>query len=93
MQTTSHPQASYVRVWCASRTDVFAPEDLFHRLSVSIEERLALAHAVASYLGELRTEISSSNNADERRDLVTEAHLLNSVRCRLEVDELAIADR
>jgi hypothetical protein len=83
---SSTPSESiFVRVWYASQTDVFIPDDLTYQLSVSMEERLTLDHALASYLGDLRMEISGTDNAQMRRDLRTEERLLTSIRTRLDV--------
>lgn len=78
-------EAIFVRVWYASQTDVYVPDDLAYRLPLSMEERLALDHTLASYLGDLRMEISGTDNAQMRRDLRTEERLLTSIRTRLDL--------
>jgi hypothetical protein len=82
-EPTLHPGSVRMRVWYASSTDVFVPDGLVQRLSLSIDESCALEHALTSYLSDLRMEISGTDNAQMRRELRSEERLLNAIRVRL----------
>jgi hypothetical protein len=73
-----------LRIWYASCTEVVAPVDASRRLALSHQESSLLNRVLGTYLGDLRMEISGTDNPQMRRDLREEESLLRSVRSRLD---------
>lgn len=73
-----------LRIWYATSTEITAPLDAGHQLALSYEESSLLNRVLGTYLGDLRMEISGTDNPRMRRVLREEENLLRSLRSRLD---------
>ena len=78
------PPRVELRIWYASCTEVIVPPDASRKLGLSYEESSLLNRVLGTYLGDLRMEISGTDNARMRRELREEERLLRSLRSRLD---------
>jgi hypothetical protein len=73
-----------LRIWYATCTEVTVPPDASRKLGLSYEESSLLNRVLGTYLGDLRMEISGTDNPRMRRELREEEKLLRSLRSRLD---------